>query len=128
MIDDRIEALSSQAKRDEASFENPSEGRRDEVAMRYLRDGVGPAISIYVSARTGDQLASLSPDSFDTLESAMNRWLELYALCYGVEIDGEFTLRTAAELLVETHNVRDVAQLLTSVPDRHEPATRATNY
>ena len=36
----------------------------------------------------------------------------------GVDIDAGFTVRTAAELLLETRNVRDVAQLLTDVPER----------
>jgi len=33
-----------------------------------------------------------------------------------VELAGTYGIRAAAELLVDTHNVRDVALLLTGVP------------
>ena len=46
----------------------------------------------------------------------MNDYLELYAACYGVEMDAGFTIRSAAEALIDTHNVADVAYLLTQVP------------
>jgi hypothetical protein len=49
----------------------------------------------------------------------MNAWLECYAACYGVDLDAEFTLRTAAEALVDTHDIGDVARVLTKVPERH---------
>lgn len=85
--------------------------------MGYLRDGVGPAIWLYVEGRTGGRFYHFTPDQYDALERAMNRWLECYAACYGVSIEADFTVRTAAELLLETHNVADVAELLTGVPD-----------
>ena len=87
--------------------------------MTYLREGVGPAVMVYVDART-DEWHRFEPDDFERLEGAMNTWLELYAACYGVDIDAAFTVRKAAELLLDTHNVHDVAQVLTHVPDRDE--------
>ena len=61
-------------------------------------------------------------------ERALNDWLELYARCHGRSIDAEFTVREVAELLVETHDLADTAQLLTGVPARErkssDPAAR----
>ena len=48
----------------------------------------------------------------------MNEWFELYAACYGVELEADFALREAADLLLDTRNIKDVAQLLTHVPER----------
>jgi len=50
----------------------------------------------------------------------VNTWLELYARCYGVSAEVDYTVREAAELLIETHDLTDVAQLLTAVPERSE--------
>ena len=86
--------------------------------MQYLREGAGPAVSLYVEARTGGLMVHFPPDEYHALEGAMNAYLDLYAACYGVDLDGEFTIREAAELLVDTHNVKDVAQILTGVPER----------
>lgn len=90
--------------------------------MAYLRDGVGEAVWLYVEARTGDRRRIPRAD-FERIETAMNTWLELYARCYGVDLAADFTVRTAAELLVETHNIRDVAELLTHVPSGRPPRT-----
>jgi hypothetical protein len=49
----------------------------------------------------------------------MNTYLELYAACYGADIDASFAVTEAAELLVDTHNIHDVATMLTHVPERH---------
>lgn len=48
----------------------------------------------------------------------MNDWLTMYARCYGVDLDADFTVREAAEVLLRTHDVVDTAQLLTCVPER----------
>jgi hypothetical protein len=48
----------------------------------------------------------------------MNDWLELYAACYGTDLDAAFTVREAAEILVRTENVRHTAEVLTKVPER----------
>lgn len=116
-IQRRIETLADRAERDRAAFEWPTDPPAQERAMEYLREGVGPAVMVYVDART-DEWHRFDPEAFDRLEGAMNSWLELYAACYGVDIEAEFTIRKAAEALLETHNVHDVAQVLTHVPDR----------
>ena len=113
----RIETLADRAASDREAFESPADPPDDEQAMAYLREGVGPAVMVYVDART-DDWHRFDPDDFDRLEGAMNTWLELYAACYGTDIEAEFTIRKAAEALIETHNVHDVAQVLTHVPEK----------
>lgn len=114
----RIEELAAEAREAKEAFEPPAEPPAEERAMEYLRSGLGPVVMTYVDARTGEWVR-LDAEEFDALERAMNDWLEVYAACYGADIDAGFTVRQAAELLVETHNVRDVALLLTGVPARH---------
>lgn len=114
----RIDRLAQQATEDCAAFEPPADPPAEERAMTYLREGAGPAISVYVEARTGGLMVRFPPDRYRALEGAMNDWLSLYAACYGVELDAEFTVREAAEVLVDTHNIADVAQILTGVPAR----------
>lgn len=115
---ERINTLADEATADRAAFEPPESPPDETQAMKYLRNGAGPAISLYVEARTGGQMVHFPPDEYHALEGAMNAWLELYAACYGVNIDAECTIREAAELLVDTHNIKDVAQILTGVPER----------
>jgi len=86
-------------------------------ALSILRDGVGPTVAVYCEARTGESWARFSAAEFDRLEATLNRWLSLYAACYGVDLSGSYSVRTAAELLVDTHDVRDVAVALTGIPD-----------
>lgn len=114
----RIHALADQATADCAAFEPPEELPAEERAMQYLQEGAGPAVSLYVEARTGGLMVHFPPEEYHALEGAMNAYLDMYAACYGVDLDGEFTIREAAELLVDTHNIRDVAQILTGVPRR----------
>ncbi|MFC4542373.1 hypothetical protein ACFO5R_10590 [Halosolutus amylolyticus] len=112
----RIAALARQAERDRAAVD-PYTATTDE-AIEYLRDGAGQAIWLYVEARTGGRMVPFSEAEFAALEGAMNRWLECYTRCHGVALEAEFTVREAAELLLETRNVVDTAQLLTCVPER----------
>jgi hypothetical protein len=114
----RIRTLADEVTADREEFDPPADPPDEEQAMSYLREGAGPAVSLYVEARTGGTMVHFPPDDYHTLEGAMNSWLELYAACYGVELDAEFTIREAAELLVDTHNIQDVAQILTGVPER----------
>lgn len=114
---DRIDALHERATADREAFEPPADPPDEERAMGYLREGVGRALSVYVEARTGEWVR-FEPDEFARLERAMNAWLECYAGCYGADIDAEFTLRTAAEALIDTHDIGDVARVLTKVPER----------
>jgi hypothetical protein len=63
-------------------------------------------------------MVHVPPDEYHALEGAMNDYFGLYAACYGVDISAEYALREAAELLIDTHNIKDVAQILTGVPER----------
>jgi len=111
---DRIDDLAARAEADRAAFEPPEDPPDTERAMEYLRNGAGEAVWLYVDARV-DGFVHIPPAAFERLEGAMNEWLELYAACYGVEMDAEFTVRKAAELLLETHNIKDTAVMLTQV-------------
>jgi hypothetical protein len=114
----RITRLADRARADHEAFEPPADTPAEERALEYLREGAGQAVAVYVEARTADDPIRFTAEEHRLLERAMNDWLELYARCYGVEIDAQFAVREAAELLVDTHNIRDVAQLLTDVPAR----------
>ena len=130
----RIAALARRAERERAALESASvdaddgsdddatdahsDGPAAEKATRYLREGAGEAISVYVDGRTGGRRVPFSAAELEALEGAMNDWLECYALCHGVSLEASFTVREAAELLLETRNVHDVGQLLTGVPQR----------
>ncbi|WP_233204273.1 hypothetical protein [Halegenticoccus soli] len=114
----RIRDLAEAARRERDAFVPPADPPAEERAMSYLRSGLGPVVALYVEARTGGRTVAFSAEEFALLQRATNDWLSLYARCYGVEMDAEFTVREAAELLVRTHNIRDTAQLLTRVPAR----------
>lgn len=114
---ERVQDLTVRAQRDREHFSTPTDPPDEERAMRYLREGVGPAISVYVEGRTGGELAAFSEVEVSLLEDAVRTWLGLYARCYGVERDVDVSLRQAAELLVDTRNVADTAAVLTRVPE-----------
>jgi len=115
-LESRIEALADRAQADRQRFDPPTDPPDEERAMRFLRNGVGPALAVYIEGRTGEQVR-FDAATFERLERAMNEWLECYAGCYGVDIEADFTLRTAAEALVDTHDIGDVARVLTKVPE-----------
>lgn len=115
---DRIAALADQARDDVESFQPPEQPPREDEAMTYLREGLGPIVLVYIDGRTGGQPAPFSETEFALMERALNDWLQLYARCYGEVVDCEVTIREAAELLIDTRNVQDVAQILTRVPQR----------
>ncbi|WP_396612232.1 hypothetical protein ACH9L7_02800 [Haloferax sp. S1W] len=114
----RVRNLAAEARSVRESFDPPDDENADERAMSYAREGVGPVVSLYIEARTGGQMVEFTQEEFRLLHRALNDWLSLYARCYGVELDADFTIREAAEILLKTHNVRDTAQLLTCVPAR----------
>jgi hypothetical protein len=114
---ERIWRLAERAEREVQAFDPPEDPPAEDEAMDYLREGAGPAISLFVEARTGQHMIQFPPDAYHGLERAMNDWLELYAACYGVELDAGFALREAAQLLLDTHNIKDVAVMLTTVPE-----------
>lgn len=117
----RIDELAERARADRAAFEPPENPPDRERALAYLREGAGRAVGVYVEARAGtDAPVRFETAAYRRLERAMNDWLALYAACHGTRIDASFTLRTAAELLVDTHDIAAVARLLTGVPERRE--------
>jgi hypothetical protein len=116
---ERIWDLADEATEVCAAFEPPADPPDEERAMEYLREGAGPAVALFLEARTGGQMVRFPPDEYHALEGTMNAYLDLYCACYGVDVEGEFQLREAAELLVDTHNIKDVAQILTGVPERY---------
>jgi hypothetical protein len=114
----RIESVVEQYRSDRDEFEAPADPPAPDRAMDYCREGLGPAVMIYVDARANDWGVRFSEREFDLLHEAMNGYLTLYAACYGVETDPDATVREAAELLLDTHNIQDVAAVLTGVPER----------
>ena len=86
--------------------------------MAFLREGLGPLVALYLEARTAEWDVAFSAVEIEQFHRATNAWLSLYARCYGVEMEPDVTIRRAAELLLDTNNIRDTAQLLTKVPSR----------
>lgn len=84
-----------------------------EAALVAARDGLGPVVGVYVEARTTDEPVRFSQRELDRLHAATSDWLAVYARCRGVAADPDATVREAAELLIDTHDVTDVAALLT---------------
>lgn len=119
----RTERLAERAARDAATFEPPAAHPEPERALEYLTEGAGAAIGVYIDARSGGEFYRFSKAEYERLERALNTWLRLYAACYGVEIDPSVTLRTAAEALIDTNDLRAVARTVTGVgePDPDEP-------
>ena len=116
-VRDAIVHVSARAAADAETFEPPVSVPDEEMAMAYLRSGAGQAIGLYIQVRTGGRRYPFAPDEFERLEGAMNTWFELYAACYGVELTSEVSLRTAAQALIDTDNIRDVARIVTGVPE-----------
>jgi hypothetical protein len=116
-VSERIGELSERARRDREAFDPPSNPPDEDAAMEYLTDGVGAVVGLYIEARTGEKVR-FDDAEFTLLERALNDWLELYAACYGSDLEASFTVREAAELLVETHSIHETALLLTRVPER----------
>jgi hypothetical protein len=113
-LESRVDDLHAIAADAREAFESPSDA--EQRAMAYCRHGLWPVLAVYVDRRGAH--AQLGQPHHDRLETALNTWLELYALSYGADLSFDFSVREAAELFVSTHNVRDVAQLLTDVPER----------
>lgn len=114
----RVRRLAARARREREAFVEPTDPPDPERALVYARGGVGPAVAVYVEARTREEWVAFSPGEFDLLHRALHDWLRLYAACYGVRVDPDATVRKAGELLLETHSAVDVARFLTGVPSR----------
>jgi hypothetical protein len=117
---ERIADLAARAREERESFEPPASPPAEERGLEYLRNGFGLAVTVYLRGRTGDEHVRFSAVELSMLRAAINDWLALYLRCHGSSRDPDVTVREAAELLVETHNVRDTAQLLTGVPPRSD--------
>ena len=87
----------------------------EEAALVAARDGLGPVVALYVEARTGDDWVRFSEADMARLHRATNDWLAVFARCRGVDVDPDVTVREAAEVLIDTHDITDVAALLTGV-------------
>jgi hypothetical protein len=116
-VSDRIETLAERARQDREAFEPPPDPPDEEAALAYLTNGVGDVVALYIEARTGE-MVRFDDAEFVLLERALNDWLEMYAACYGADLDAAFTVREVAELVVETHSIREAALLLTRIPRR----------
>ncbi|MWV64137.1 hypothetical protein GRS48_04775 [Halorubrum sp. JWXQ-INN 858] len=90
----------------------------DEAALVAARDGLGPVVATYVEARTADEWVWFSQREMDRLHAATRDWLAVYAGCHGVDADPDVTVREAAEVLLDTHDITDVAALLTGLHRR----------
>ncbi|MFP4632663.1 MAG: hypothetical protein ACLFMT_04415 [Halobacteriales archaeon] len=108
---ERLEALSRRA---ETWTRASAPGDVVVDARRVAVEGVGPVTALYVEART-DGLDVIHPGEYDEMEEALNAFLDLYAWCHDVEASHSYTLRTAAEALLETYDAVDVARILTGV-------------
>lgn len=111
-----IDRTAASAGDDRRAFEPPADPPDPEAARRYLRTGAGRAVGVYILLRTGDRLYRFPEDELDRLEGALHTWLALYAACYGRTIEPDVTIRTAAEVLIETDDVGDMAAVVTGIP------------
>ncbi len=117
-VEARIDGLAEAAREAGESFDPPADPPDEAAALDVVREGLGPTVSLFVEVRTGGRSVYLPPETYDRLEETLNVWLEMYVRCYGVELDANYELRTAAQLLVDTHGAADVARILTGVPER----------
>ncbi|WP_245758363.1 hypothetical protein [Halogeometricum limi] len=113
---EEIRSLAAAAREERRRFESPDEDEREERALSYVRRGVAPVTGVYLEGHTGGRNVRFSATELELLHRALNDWLTLYARCYGVRVDPDATVRTAAEVLLQTHSARDVARLLTDTP------------
>jgi hypothetical protein len=112
---DRIDRLAADASEARASTSVASDP--DRVAARDVaRDGLGAVVACYVEARTSDDPPRFSERELAGLNQATRDWLTCYARHLGVDHDADATVRSAAELLLATHDVVEVAARLTGVP------------
>jgi len=113
---ERVHELAACATRDRVAFEPPPALPAEERALSYLREGFGPMLLCYLEGRTGGRLEPFTPRDVRAIEYGLETWLGLYARCYGHDVDPAVSVREAATLFVQTHDVRDVAVLLTRIP------------
>ena len=115
---DRIARLADRARAERAAFDPPADPPATERAVEYVRTGFGPLVSVYVEARTAGDPVRFTAEEHDLFHRGVNDWLALWAACHGIDADFDVTVREAAQLLVDTHDARETAELLTGVPER----------
>lgn len=113
---DRIERLAQEARAAREEWDRDAPDPDEQRALEAARDGLGPVVACYVEARTSDDPPRFSAREHRLLRRATQDWLECFARFHGVAHDSDATVRGAAELLLETHDVVAVAELLTGVP------------
>lgn len=121
---DRIDRLAREAQRARGRFEPPADPPDAERALEFCRDGLGEVVAVYVEAHAGEGWTAFSADELEKLHRATGDYLELYAACHGVDVDARVTVREAAEVLLDTHDIVAVARTLTGVPGRGSDRTR----
>jgi len=114
---ERVHALAARATRERVAFESPADPPDPDRATAYLREGFGPMLACYLDGRTGGRLEPFEPRDVRAIEYGLDTWLDLYARCHGRAVDPSVCVREAASLFVQTHDLRDVATLLTGVPE-----------
>ncbi|MFB6233914.1 MAG: hypothetical protein ABEH81_09575 [Halopenitus sp.] len=123
-LEPRIRQLATEAREiRESTAANGSDGSDDDAdvdldlsPLAAARDGLGPVLAVYVEARAGDEAVRFDQAELDLLHRATNDWLVVYARQRGVDADPDATVREAAELLLDTHDVVDVAATLVGLP------------
>ena len=105
--------------RNSVSIDGQTVSDLEDAALIAARDGLGPVLATYVEARTGSDWVRFTDTEMQQLHGATSDWLAVYAACHGVDADPDVTVREAAEVLIDTHNVTDVADLLTGLHREH---------
>ena len=110
-IPERVAELSERARRDREAFEPPTEPPDEEAALQYLTEGAGQVVALYIETRT-DEMFRFDDAQFALLERALNDWLELYAACYGTDLEGAYSVREALseETYIEGESIADVVE------------------
>lgn len=116
-LEPRIRQLATEAREiRESTTTAENDPDLDLTPLAAARDGLGPVLAVYVEARAGDEPVRFEQTELDLLHRATNDWLVVYARQRGVDADPNVTVREAAELLIDTHDVVDVAAQLVGLP------------
>ncbi|MFB6196929.1 MAG: hypothetical protein ABEI52_01500 [Halobacteriaceae archaeon] len=119
MTNDSIESIASRARSRREEIDVAKEPRRG-AAVEALKNGLWPVLKTYIDARAGNR--QLTPSEAKLLERALNDWLAIYCRHHGHRVNPSLTVREAASMFVDTHDLYDTAQLLTGIPQRHASA------
>ena len=112
---EKIEILEKELQKEIEECQN----RDWDSALECLMMGFGPIVAMYLEARIKGKLIPITQNQFEKIELIMNGWLEIYARYYGEEIEANFSVRDAALLFLETHDIQDVAEILTKIPNKN---------